>query len=396
MALTEGSCRRRFLSFDVFGVFTMDRTPAVESWITKIAEAGLSGDPQRLELVLVTAIRSLKKHSPEVSKELSSVLSQYASNPGGLRWKSSGPPPADADEGLSLVRFESVDAALQPILPEALLGRVDQFLTERRDPEKLLAEGFHPPGSLLVTGPPGTGKTVLARWITRQLDLPLVSLDLATSISSFLGKTGFNLRRVLDYARNRPCVLLLDEFDAVAKRRDDGSDLGELKRVVNVLLKELEEWPLRSVLIAATNHPDLLDPAIRRRFDLALDLPLPGRDERVAIMSRAAGRFRDDVPDHFLDALSVTLESVSGSDLESLTRAAVRVHPLRGAGSPGPSSTRPRSGSQATWAGRPTAALIRALRSNAGDDLSVRDIARLFHKSASTIQHHLKRDGVDG
>ena len=136
---------RNFRPFDMIGAVTMDRTPAVESWITKIAEAGLSGDPQRLELVVVTAIRSLKKHSPTVSKELGSILSQYASNPGGLRWKATGPPPADAEEGLSLVRIEDGYDAARPILPEALLERVSQFLTERRDPERLLAEGFHPP-----------------------------------------------------------------------------------------------------------------------------------------------------------------------------------------------------------------------------------------------------------
>lgn len=364
--------------------------------MTKIAEAGLSGDPQRLEVVLVTAIRVLKKHSPEISKELSSVLSQYALNPGGLRWKAAGPPPADAEEGLSLVRIETGDDATQPILPEALLQRIDQFLRERREPEKLLAEGFHPPGTLLLTGLPGTGKTVLARWIARELGLPLVTLDLATSISSFLGKTGFNLRRVLDYARSRPCLLLLDEFDAVAKRRDDGTDLGELKRVVNVLLKELEDWPLRSVLVAATNHPDLLDPAIRRRFDQVLDLPLPGRDERLAIMSRAAGRFRDGVPDYFFAALAATLESVSGSDLESLTRAAVRVHLTSGSELPRAFLHEVQSRFADRLGGKTNGILIRAIRSTAGGDLSVREIAKLFHKSVSTVQHHLKRDGVDG
>ena len=84
--------------------------------------------------------------------------------------------------------------------------------------------------------------------------------------------------------------MLLDEFDAIAKRRDDISEVGNLKRIVNVLLKELETWPSHSVLIAATNHPDLLDQAIRRRFNVVLTLPMPGEDERAKILERAAGR----------------------------------------------------------------------------------------------------------
>jgi SpoVK/Ycf46/Vps4 family AAA+-type ATPase len=364
--------------------------------MTKIAEAGLSGDQQRLELVVITAIRALKRHSPEASKELGAVLSQYASNSGGLRWKASGPPPADSDEGLSLARVEEVEGAARPVLPTALMQRIDQFLKERREPERLLAEGFQPPGSVLLTGDPGTGKTILARWLAQELSLPLVSLDLATSISSFLGKTGFNLRRILDYARSRPCVLLLDEFDAVAKRRDDESELGELKRIVNVLLKELEDWPLRSVLIAATNHPGLLDPAVRRRFDLVLDLPLPGPDERLEIMSRAAGRFSEQLPNQFFLALCEILDAVSGSDLESLTHAAVRVHLTSGNSLARAFIVEVKDRFAERVGGKQSGVLVRALRSTSEGSLSVRELAKLFDKSASTIQHHLKRGRVDG
>jgi len=374
----------------------MDRTEALQTWVTKIAEAGLSGDQQRLEVVLITAIRSLKRQSPETSKELGFVLSQYTSNAGSLRWKSSGPPPADVDEGLSLVRFESVEEAVKPILPEAVSQKIEQFLCERRQPEKLLFEGFNPPASALLIGAPGTGKTILARWMARELQLPLMTLDLAASISSFLGKTGFNLRRVLDYARGTPCVLLLDEFDAVAKRRDDVTDLGELKRVVNVLLKELEDWPLRSVLVAATNHPDLLDPAIRRRFHLVLELPLPGRDERVAIMSRAAGRFRDDLPDYLLASLGEALENVSGSDLESLTRAAVRVHLSSSSELSRALLCEIRDRFANHLGGKATGALVRAFKAASREEVTVRELARLFDKSTSTIHHHLKKEPADG
>src|SRR3546814_5936003 len=94
-------------------------------------------------------------------------------------------------------------------------------------------------------------------------------------MSSFLGKTGNNVRAVFDHAISRPCVLLLDEFDAIAKRRDDDTDVGELKRLVNVLLQALDDWPANSMLIAATNHGDLLDPAVWRRFDHVLQFKAP-------------------------------------------------------------------------------------------------------------------------
>ena len=105
--------------------------------------------------------------------------------------------------------------------------------------------GRGPPGraTALFTGPPGVGKTLAARWVARELNQPLIVLDLAAVMSSFLGRTGNNVRNVLDYAKGTTCVLLLDEFDALAKRRDDAVEIGELKRLVTVLLQEIDQWP---------------------------------------------------------------------------------------------------------------------------------------------------------
>ncbi|MBT3107222.1 ATP-binding protein [Streptomyces sp. COG19] len=115
-----------------------------------------------------------------------------------------------------------------------------------------------------------------ARWLAYELKLPLLVLDLSSVMSSYLGRTGANIRKVLDYAKSSPSVLLLDELDTVAKRRDDAAEVGELKRLVTVLLQEIDDWPSSSLLLAATNHGELLDPAVWRRFDVVVDFPLPG------------------------------------------------------------------------------------------------------------------------
>lgn len=364
--------------------------------ISQLAEAGLSGERDRLELTILKMIRSLKKDCPEVSKELGTLLSKHSVNPSGLRWKETGPPPTNQDEGFSLVKQESSDDAPEPILTPALKHQTAQFLKERTESAKLLQEGFAPPRSLLLTGAPGTGKTMLARWIARQLNLPFLSLDLATSISSLLGKTGFNLRRVLDYARGTSSVLLLDEFDAIAKRRDDTTDLGELKRTVNVLLKELENWPFHSILIAATNHPDLLDPAIRRRFDVVFDIPLPTEKERFDILERTGGRFSAIVPKKMLHAFASGLEGISASDTESLMFAAVRRHLTSDIPMIASLTFELQDRFCGKLTGKDLGDVLRSIHGSKSETFTVRELAKLFGKSASTIQHHLGKESRDG
>jgi SpoVK/Ycf46/Vps4 family AAA+-type ATPase len=171
-----------------------------------------------------------------------------------------------------------------------------------------------------------------ARSLGTRLDLPLITVELATVMSSYLGKTGQNLRRLLDHSRDVSCVLFLDEFDAVAKSRDDQTEIGELKRLVNMLLLELDRWPASGLLVAATNHPKLLDPAVERRFDLIIDLAPPAFEQRLQILTRALDRLSiSEQPSAAAVAASaLAFDGESGAGLERLVAQAARAAIVEG------------------------------------------------------------------
>ena len=129
-----------------------------------------------------------------------------------------------------------------------------------------------------------------------------------------LGETGSNIKSVLDYAKKNNGVLFLDEFDSIAKKRDDDKDVGELKRIVNVLLKELEQWPINGIVIAATNHPELLDKAIWRRFDLKINLPMPNLEIRQLIIKRELSGV-EYINNTFIELMSYLTEDINAAEI---------------------------------------------------------------------------------
>jgi len=258
----------------------MDTTVVEPKDLVQIARLALTGRRQDLVLYIRRLAKRYRFSLPKLADELTSIVRQVPDSSSVLRGTFVDAIPVDQDSRLQLARPEyPVELEVEPIWGDQVRSDLEQIAIEREMETKLADADLHPTKSALFVGPPGVGKTLAARWIAKKLNRPLIILDLSAVMSSFLGRTGNNIRNVLDYAKGLNCVLLLDEFDAIAKRRDDAVEIGELKRLVTVLLQEIDEWPSSGLLLAATNHPDLLDPAVWRRFELIVEFPMPSETE---------------------------------------------------------------------------------------------------------------------
>lgn len=200
---------------------------------------------------------------------------------------------------------------------------IEEFLLNYESSDKLFSSGVGLANTLLLYGPPGCGKTKCAYMIAKKLNLPLVIARLDSLISSYLGTTAKNIRTLFDYTQKFPCVLFLDEFDAIAKARDDNNELGELKRVVNSLLQNVDMMSKESLLIAATNHENLLDPAVWRRFEYKLEIGLPDA-QSISKMIKAFSGNSYNLSDKETIELSMLMQGLSGSDIEMIIKKATR------------------------------------------------------------------------
>ena len=290
--------------------------PFNDNWddLVQLSRLALTGRVADVQTFVRRLSKRLRADRPEVSAQLDTYLSQSPMREALRAERDEVVIPRDADSRLKLLREEyPVQLDVEPIWAPHVTQRIEQLVGERQKQDMLAKEGLLPTRSILLTGKPGVGKSLAARWIAKQLARPLVTLDLSAVMSSFLGKTGTNLRHVLDYAKSTPCVLFLDELDAMAKRRDDATEIGELKRLVTVLLQEIDAWPSTGLLIAATNHPDLLDPAVWRRFDMIVEFPMPTEDQVQVAVHRVLG---DRVPNRdLLEITALVLKDYSFSDI---------------------------------------------------------------------------------
>lgn len=174
------------------------------------------------------------------------------------------------------------------VLPDTTQLATRQLIEEQQRSSILRSHSLEPRHRILLVGPPGNGKTTLAEAIAESLAIPFFVVRYEGMIGSFLGETAVRLKRVFEYARTTPCVLFFDEFDAVGKERGDKHETGEIKRVVTSLLMQIDDLPSYVVVIAATNHSELLDRAVWRRFQLRLPLPAPTQKQLTQFLQRLA------------------------------------------------------------------------------------------------------------
>lgn len=226
-----------------------------------------------------------------------------------------------SDNPLVTMQTPKVDPA-QLVLVCDTRKQIDRVLAEQQQKQKLARSGYKPKSKLLFWGPPGCGKTLTAQFLAQALHLQFGILRLSSVISSLLGDTASNIQSVFDTATNTPMVLLLDEVDAIAKNRDDPNDIGEVNRVVNGLLQALDCFTLNaSILIAASNHQYLLDPALWRRFDDVIYFPLPSSAARSEFIQRLLNGVTCDVSH---DALAKKMNGLSFADIERVIVDAIK------------------------------------------------------------------------
>ncbi len=204
------------------------------------------------------------------------------------------------------------------VLSESCRAAVGQLIEEQQRSSLLRAHGLDPRHRLLLVGPPGNGKTSLAEAIAESLAVPFFVVRYEVMIGSYLGETASRLKRVFDYVRTTPCVLFFDEFDAVGKERGDIHETGEIKRVVTSLLMHVDELPGYAVVIAATNHSELLDRAVWRRFQIRLGLPAPGEKELTEYLERFLASF-DPRPGITAPSIAKRLGAISYAEAEEFT-----------------------------------------------------------------------------
>lgn len=235
-------------------------------------------------VALQVAAKAARQGHNRFAADLRELIDAAQSRPTARR---TGPIPVVKPKGelAELVTAEYPEIRLRDMtLADGVRARLERVIREQRQRERLEGFGFAPMHRLLLVGPPGTGKSMTAAVLAKELGLPLFTIRLDGLISRFMGETSAKLRVIFDATVQTRAVYLFDEFDALGGERGAGNDVGEARRILNTFLLFLDETSPESLVVAATNHPDLLDRALFRRFDMVVAYDRPNAEQAVRVL----------------------------------------------------------------------------------------------------------------
>jgi len=294
--------------------------------IGKIVEGALKRDQLKVLNYTKQLIEKLEADNETITaNKFNKILTaQKANTLSAMGMASEISIPVDTESRVALVDvIYPANNKIELVLSKNNEERLNVFVLSYKNADKLNSLGLGVSNTLLLYGPPGCGKTKCAYLIAKELQLPLVIARLDSLISSYLGTTSKNIRLLFEFAQKMPCVLFLDEFDAIAKARDDSNELGELKRVVNSLLQNVDAMSSDSLLLAATNHEGLLDVAVWRRFDYKLKIELPDIDAIIKMIDLFTNDTKK-ITKKEKKEMATAFLGLSGADIEEIITKALR------------------------------------------------------------------------
>lgn len=287
--------------------------------IVKIIEGGLIGDKEKVQNYATVLADNLEKEGENaLSNKIRGILAKRKRGLTSL--DSFATKPVDSESRIDIVEITTPEILKeQIILSKYVEEEIQSFVECYVERDKLIKAGIDVSNTLLLYGPPGCGKTSVAQYISSVTGLPLVTARLDGLVSSLLGSTAKNIRKIFDYVSKRECILFLDEFDVIAKLRDDKNELGELKRVVNSLIQNIDSLNNDSILIAATNHHELLDPAIWRRFSKVITLEKPQVSEMERLLQMYLSNYDNSIlkNNKKMEQLLIAFDGFSHSDVKT-------------------------------------------------------------------------------
>lgn len=267
-----------------------------------------------------------KKHNI-VAKELEMALFSAKTNNSFTerRFKTSAPIPRDSEKGFPLLEIQHPEEFFESlVLNNETKEQIEQIVREFKDADILATYNLSYKKKVLFCGKPGTGKTFSAKILSSVLNIPLVYIRFDAIISSYLGETATNLRKVFEFIETGTWIVLFDEFDIIGKNRDDYHEHGEIKRVVNNFLQMLDNFKGDSILLAATNHQNILDPAIWRRFDDVIYYELPNKKTREILFKNYLRSIKQEKNIKFLEIAELT-EGLSPADIKMIVEEAMKL-----------------------------------------------------------------------